>query len=247
MNRTTRNIPHIVVLLGGEGLRPESSGFWNHVLQLPGNIQKTISLVHAVGGEPKSVSQQERRSQITVDALTLLGMATNVIDVATAKTSELGEIIYLTGTNPTAIVDSLAGTALWDSICLPERLLIASSGAAVAIGERAFSPIAPFPAALDDLTFDVRLGLGLIPGAMILPYFGWLQDIVVDRISELAPALWLIGIDDQAALILHRNRWEIAGLGTVTIFKYGQHARSFDPGMVLSPPTPNAAPTEINR
>ena len=226
MSRIDGNIPHTIVLLGGEGLRPDASGLWDSILQMEKNTRKTISLIHASSQGSRNISQQERRIKIAVDALIHLGITAHVIDAASANVSDVADMVYLTGTSPPVIVDSLAGTDIRDSICSPQRLLIASSSAAVAIGEHIFTPLEPFPAALDDLTFQVSSGLGLIPGIMILPYFSWLQDIVIERISKLIPNLWLVGIDDQAALIIHYDRWEIAGLGTVTLFKHGERAKS---------------------
>jgi len=234
-SNATQFTPHTIVLLGGEGLRPDSSELWNRIFSMSKSHQKAISFVYA-GVDPKDTSQRQRRLKSMFDALTDLGMETKLLDISDGGLPGSEEMVYLSGINQPSIVDNLAGTTLWKAICIPERLLIVSSGVSVAVGEQAFAPIAPYPAALDELEFSVNSGLGLIPGVMILPYFGWLPDFVIERIAELVPDLWLIGIDDQAALILHDDQWEVAGLGTVTVFKNGEPARIFDPGAVFPPP-----------
>ena len=232
MNVIVQKTPRTVILLGGEGLRPNVTSLWDQIREMATSTDSAISLVYA-GVSPQNRNQHERRIKSTIQALTRLNVAVKVLDTNTANPAEITGIVYLSGTDPVAIVESLSVTPLWDTICSPERLVIVSSGASVAIGERTFAPVAPYPPALNDLAFQVTAGLGMIPGIMVLPYFGWLQDIIIEKLADLASDLWLVGIDDQAALIIHRHNWEVAGLGTVTIFKAGERPQRFDSGMTI--------------
>ncbi len=231
-NEKPQKTPQAIVLLGGEGLQPDATRLWDRILKMGNRTNMAISLLYA-GIDPQENIQHERRIRSTIDAFAHLNMTANVLDTDTRNPPEIAGTVYLSGTNPFAIVESLTTSALWSAICSSNRLLIVSSGASVAVGERSFAPVAPFPAGLSDLTFHVNPGLGMIPGIMVLPYFGWLQDVVIEKIATLAADLWLVGIDDQAALIIHHNSWEVAGLGNVTIFKAGERPQRFDPGMTI--------------
>jgi hypothetical protein len=57
---------------------------------------------------------------------------------------------------------------------------------------------------------------------------------VIDKIMALAPPdSTLLGIDDQAALIVAGHSWEAGGLGSVTILRRGAPAHVIEAGMAI--------------
>jgi hypothetical protein len=225
-------LPHIA-LLGGEGMRPESSILWQHLLALVGNAPCVAVLPIALNNH--DAVQAERRSQASLDALKLFGANAGLISRDASSLD--ANIVYLPGGDQRAVCDLLPPSAVWSAVCAPDspvKLLIAAGGSAVALAEQAFAPVKPYPAALGDLTFERITGIGLIRNVAILPYYSWLQDEIIYKVAERISGCTLLGIDDQAALISSSDGWVVAGLGTVSIFRFGEPPAIFDPGAVIS-------------
>src|SRR5687768_16802787 len=156
MTATASNPNLKIALLGGEGLRSQSAPLWQALLSLAGVDQPHIALIPvAVSSLP--LSQSERRTQITRSQLSEFGFTTSLITpTPDADPPSLNgtKMVYLPGGDQRAVVQSLQNTPLWNMITSSTsavNLLIASGGAAVALGDRAFEPIKPYPAALDAL------------------------------------------------------------------------------------------------
>jgi hypothetical protein len=227
--------PHLqhIALLGGEGMRPESSVLWQQLLALVGDAPRVAILPIALNNH--DAVQAERRSQASLDALKLFGANADLISRDTSSLD--ANIVYLPGGDQRAVCDLLPPSAVWSAVCSPDspvKLLIAAGGSAVALAEEAFAPVKPYPAALGDLSFERITGIGLIRSVAILPYFSWLQDEVIHRVAERIGSCALLGIDDQAALISSPDGWVVSGLGTVSIFRFGQSPAIFDQGAVIS-------------
>jgi hypothetical protein len=225
-----------IALLGGEALRPESTPLWRELLMIGGSTPQVAIVPFALAKMP--LSQLERRTQITRDRLIELGAQAEIIAPSDESASlNRTQIVYLPGGDQRVVCEMLPASGIWQSIQQSTDILLiaASGGAAVAFGKQAFAPVAPYPAGLDDLAFEILPGLGLLRDAIVLPYYSWLQDQVVERIRALAPESKLLGIDDQAAIISHPNGWQVAGHGTVSVFRHKQPPAIFDPGQTIPP------------
>jgi len=227
--------PPVVALLGGEGLRSDSASLWQHMLRdfEPPRVAIISAALSAV-----PAPHAERRVMITKAVLEEMGMQTQLIEPADQSSDALTDvpIVYLPGGEALAVCQHLRESVIWQAIQAPNspvRMLIASGGSAVALGQVAFGPIKPVPAQLEELSFDILPGLGLLKGIVILPYFSWLQDQVIHKIVSLSDGYILVGIDDQAALISRSHGWEVAGLGTVSIIRSGMSTAAFDSGAVI--------------
>jgi hypothetical protein len=230
---TSGSLQHLA-LLGGEGLRPESSTLWHELLARVGQTPRVAVLPVALSTIDSA--QAERRATTSRDALRVFGAEADLITQDTEASN--ANIIYLPGGDQRSVCELLPSSSVWTAICRPGssiKMLIASGGSAVALAEHAFAPIKPYPAAPGDLMFEHLSGMGLIKNAAILPYFSWLQDEVIRKIADQLSNCVLIGIDDQAALISGADGWQVAGLGTVSIFRSGQPLSISDPGTIISP------------
>lgn len=227
-----------LALLGGEGLRSQSAPLWQAMVEMSSVTHPEIAVI-PVALSTLPLSQFERRTQITCKQLGEFGFATTLFspDADSQPLNSTG-LVYLPGGDQRAVVQSLQNSALWSEIISPTshvKALIASGGSAVAFGDRIFAPTKPYPAALDDLEFEISPGLGLLPNIVILPYFSWLQDAVITKIRDLAPTSVLLGIDDQAALISDPHGWHVMGLGIIAIYRPNQATAYFDPGAQIPP------------
>jgi cyanophycinase-like exopeptidase len=59
--------------------------------------------------------------------------------------------------------------------------------------------------------------LGLIPHALCWPHLNFMFSVKWLQAALLPPNLWMIGIDEQTALVNTRGAWEILGRGSVTL------------------------------
>lgn len=238
MTRTHSHSNLRIALLGGEGLRSQSASLWDAMRSLAG-INESHLAVLPVALSSHPLSQFERRTDITRKQLSEFGFTTTLLSPDELAPSINGtNIVYLPGGDQRAVVQSLQSTKLWHSLLAPSssvKLLIASGGAAVALGDRSFAPVKPYPASLDELEFEMLSGLGLLPNLIILPYFSWLQDEVLSKIRALAPESVLLGIDDQAVLVSDPTGWHVMGLGIVSVFHPNDKPHIFDPGAQVPP------------
>lgn len=227
--------PPAVALLGGEGLRPESTPLWQ---QIVAEVESPRIAVIPVALSAMRASHAERRAVLTKTTLDEMGMETHLVEPADQSSDALKDasLVYLSGGEVRTVCGWLAANPMWQSILTPNspiRMLVASGAAAVALGQVAFAPIKPVPARLEELSFDRLPGLALLRDIVILPYLSSLQDQVVSKIRALAGECILVGIDDQAALISRPQGWEVAGLGTASIIRTGMSTATFDSGMVI--------------
>ena len=234
----------VLAMLGSEGLRPESTSLWRHLLSL--SLGNNLVIVPAALATQK-VGGAERRIKLAQDTMKQLGLRTQVAEILSTEQANDHEVnaplaqadcIYLIGGEPHALCNVLRDSVAWDVIHTRNQAgasLVAAGGAAAALGEQAFVPLNPSPPTLDELTFEPLAGLGLLPGVAVLPYYNWLQSQVIDKIIALSPPLVsLVGIDDQAALITQDDKWEVGGSGTVTITHHQKPPRIFAPGQKIS-------------
>lgn len=223
--------PAAIAILGGEGLRPQSSLIWKQLLELAGSPSDEVAILPgALASLP--VSQAERRTETARAALESMGMTVRVVS---AHDSVIPSgLLYLPGGDQRMAAEQLRESSLWHGVMSGAvRVLAASGASAVALGDQIFAPIRPYPANLDHLEFEMIPGLGMLKGVVILPYFGWLQDEVTREIARLVGTATLLGIDDQAALIGHDGQWEVVGYGTVSFLSDVRRPRIFDAGTLI--------------
>lgn len=230
-------VPPVLAILGGEGLRTQAAAIWQQILQTVASEDWRAVVIQAVSDDHPA-GTRERRARLIVDTLQKLGLLAEVLSLTgsadTPSSIAYFPVMYLTGDTRT-LCERLAGSELWASLRanLPD-VVIAAGSAAVALGDQAFVPVKPYPAALDSLEFELLPGLGLLEDMIVMPYFAWLPNDVISRIRALSPSdATLVGIDDQAALIAQAGRWRVEGLGSISVFRPGQPPRLADAGLAV--------------
>ena len=236
-----------VALLGGDGLRSQSRDLWRALAALGAHgWEQAVIVPAALAGQ--RVGTAERRARLAQEALADAGIRARVAPIVSAGAANSEELLddlrradalYFPGGEARAMVAALAGSAAWEAVRERHRsgaLLVAGGGAAVALGELAFAPQQPAPAAMEELRFERYEGLGLLHSLVVLPYFNWLQAPLLERIEALCPAgSWLAGIDDQAALIRVGSTWHADGPGSVTLWRAGERRQTIQAGREAPP------------
>lgn len=243
--------PASLALLGGEGLRQPDAGIWPHLLAAQGENHPRIALVTAALAAERA-EMREQRARLITQSLAELGAAVTAADTASPgdpagdglAALQQADAIVLAGGDARSLVEALTVHAR-EAIATAQRsgaLLIAAGGASTALGEICFGPARPTPADATAFELETAPGLGIVPGAAILPYFAWLQPDMITAIRErVGDNLRLIGIDDQAGLVWGGARWAVHGAGSVTVIAPDDSRATFDVGQPI-PEGPIPAP-----
>jgi cyanophycinase len=134
-------------------------------------------------------------------------------------------MVYLLGGFPRHLAQSLAGSDSWQAI-----LKAYHSGAVIA-GSSAGAMI------LCDTYYDpyekqILNGLGLIPGACVIPHHDTFGQSWAPELIQRLPGVILIGIDEQSGMLNEgpQGRWQVYGAGGVTLYQ-NDRRKQFAPGM----------------
>lgn len=139
-------------------------------------------------------------------------------------------LIYLSGGSPSYLADTLRETVVFSAI------VAAHAGGAALAGCSAGAM------ALGAVADDVRNsrpcpGLGLLPQLVVLPHFDrierWFPGVVEERRRGLAEGRWLVGIDEETALVGGPSAWTVRGRGQVWVVESDGSRVPYPPGTDL--------------
>jgi cyanophycinase-like exopeptidase len=135
-------------------------------------------------------------------------------DPALASLVEDAGLVYLSGGNPVFLAATLRGSAVWAAIeraWLDGAALAGCSAGAIALTDHVpdlFHPTRP-----------AQPGLAAVPHLRVLPHFdrfvGRIPDVVLTRIVSTPPAVTVLGIDEDTALIGGPEHWQVVGRRSV--------------------------------
>jgi cyanophycinase len=151
-----------------------------------------------------------------------------------AHVQAIGEadLIYLSGGKPGHLSSSLVGSPVGDALVAAHRrgaaLAGCSAGAMSLVARhwvtrrrRLFWPL------------RWRDGLGLVPGATVIPHYDAFPEPMAALVVLQAPGdLVTLGIDEDTALVGRDGAWQVQGLGRVTVW-HGRNRQRFRPGDVF--------------
>ncbi|MGH9023591.1 MAG: Type 1 glutamine amidotransferase-like domain-containing protein [Acidimicrobiia bacterium] len=159
-----------------------------------------------------------------------------VLDRTDAERSDLAAaidgagLIYLSGGSPAYLADTLRGSAVFSAIVAAHARGAALAGCSA--GAMALAAVAD----------DVRNrrpcpGLGLLPDLVVLPHFDrierWFPGMVEDRLRGLTEGRWLVGIDEETALVGGPSVWTVRGRGRVWVVESDGSRVPHSPGAEL--------------
>ncbi|MGD2096608.1 MAG: Type 1 glutamine amidotransferase-like domain-containing protein [Desulfobacterales bacterium] len=190
-------------------------------IELAGGFDVRISIIPAAAAPDNNhlragqsgVDWFKQLGAVDVSALPLTDRG-SADDPTVVETLGNSRIIYLLGGFPGHLAQSLVGSKSWQAI------LSAYQAGAVIAGSSAGAMI------LCDTYYDPHAkntysGLGLIPGACILPHHDTFGKSWAPELSRLLPGTILIGIDEQSGMLNDgpQGRWQISGAGGITLYQ----------------------------
>jgi cyanophycinase len=200
-------------------------------LELAGGLHAPISIIPAAAAP---ANDHHNAGNNGIKWLVSLG-ATNVnalplIDRKSADDHGLAEnlrqskMIYMLGGSPHYLEQCLRESASWQAMLAAYELgavLGGSSAGAMVLCEHYYDPF----------NNEVYEGLGLIPGACVIPHHDTFGQSWISHLQRLLPGRLPIGIDEQTGMLNDgpQGQWQVYGKGTVTLHQ-GQDTSIFGPG-----------------
>lgn len=203
---------------GGAMQKPD-----RHALDLAGGLQSMVRIVPTAAAPDRN---HERAGKNGVAWFRSLGaqdvQPVALIDRDSADDPEIAHVlsqsrlIYLLGGFPGYLAEVLDQSRSWQAILAAGSrggVLAGSSAGAMVLCEHYYDPARKL----------VRRGLGVVPGACILPHHDTFGRQWAPRLLERLPGAILIGIDEQTGLVgsLNQDRWTVLGKGAVTLYRDG--------------------------
>jgi cyanophycinase len=196
-------------------------------INLAGGFEAPIGIIpaaaapdnnHQLAGQ-NGVNWFKQLGAVNVTALPLIDRA-SADEPTVVEALQGSRIIYLLGGFPRHLEQSLAGSKSWQAIlsALQAGAVIAGSSAgAMIVCDTYYDPHA-------EKTFK---GLGLVPGACVLPHHDTFGKNWAPELSRRLPDTILIGIDEQSGMLNDgpRGRWQAYGAGGVTLYQNGRRLK----------------------
>jgi cyanophycinase len=119
-------------------------------------------------------------------------------------------LVYLSGGDPGYLADTLRDSAVWDAIVAAWRTGSALAGCSA--GAMALTSWVP---KIRSPTEEATVGLGLLPHLRVIPHFDAFAARVPDLVERFLvpydPAVTVIGVDEETALVGGPELWTVQG------------------------------------
>lgn len=184
---------------------------------LAGRPTRYVQLATAAVPDGPSVVERwhnlgtEQAQRLGVDAVIL-----PVNDRTDADNSEIAErvagagLIYLSGGNPGFLADTLRDTAVWTAIVTAWQ-----GGAALAGCSAGAMAMTSWVPSLRHPRQGGTNGLALLPHLRVIPHFDFFTSKVPDLVTRFLlpydPAITVLGIDEETALVGGPSEWTVQG------------------------------------
>jgi cyanophycinase-like exopeptidase len=194
----------------------------------------------AVPDGPEVVERWHRLGEAQAERLGVRALALNVTSRADAEDPAVvagvvgAGLIYLSGGHPGFLADTLRGTALWSAI-----LDAWAAGAALAGCSAGAMAMAAWVPTLRHPREGGVEGLGLLEHVRVIPHFDAFSARVPDLVTRFLvphdPAVSVLGIDEETALVGGPVEWTVRGRASVWRLRGGER-EEFPPGASLRTP-----------
>ncbi len=145
-------------------------------------------------------------------------------------------VAYFSGGNPAHLARALIGTPFWSALVeeLDRGLAYAGCSAGVAcLGEMAPDNTEP---GLSDRAWTSALRL--FPGTLFGPHWDMLDTYVPGArewfLAQVPDGWWLVGIDENTAMVGDGETWQVVGMGSVSLFNGGEAAGTHRSGATFA-------------
>jgi cyanophycinase len=210
-----------ILLAGGAEFGGRMAAPDLRAINLAGGFEAPIGIIPAAAAPDNNhqragqngVNWFKQLGAVNVTALPLIDRA-SAEDPTVVEALQSSRIIYLLGGFPRHLEQSLAGSKSWQAILSAFQagaVIAGSSAGAMIVCDTYYDPHAK-------ITFK---GLGLIPGACVLPHHDTFGKNWAPELSRRLPDTILIGIDEQSGMLNDgpRGRWQAYGAGGVTLYQ----------------------------
>jgi cyanophycinase len=151
-----------------------------------------------------------------------------------AHVQAIGEadLIYLSGGKPGHLTGTLVGSPVGQALLAANRrgaTLAGCSAGAMTLADRHWD------FRRRRLFWPVRWrdGLGLVPGATVIPHYDAFPEPMAAMLVLQAPrGIATLGIDEETALVGRDGSWQVEGRGRVTVWR-GRHRQRYRRGDVI--------------
>jgi cyanophycinase len=139
-------------------------------------------------------------------------------------------LIYMLGGSPHYLEKTLNGSGCWQAI-------LAAYDSGAVIGGSSAGAMVLCKHYYDPFDREVYEGLGLIPGACVIPHHETFGQSWVSPLQDLLPGIVLVGIDEQTGMLNDgpQRQWQVYGKGTVTLYQGGNKI-TYGPGQPFELP-----------
>jgi cyanophycinase-like exopeptidase len=188
---------------------------------LAGRPNRYVQL--ATAAVPDGPSVVERWHNLGIEQAQRLGVEPVILDVndrtdadnpAVAEQVAGAGLVYLSGGNPGFLADTLRETAVWTAIVAAWQ-----SGAALAGCSAGAMAMTSWVPSLRHPRQGGTNGLAVLPHLRVIPHFDFFTKRVPDLVTRFLlpydPAITVLGIDEETALVGGPREWTVMGRQSV--------------------------------
>ena len=166
-------------------------------------------------------------------------------DLENVKKLRGAGLVYLSGGRPSALMEVLQGSLVFDAIIEAWQ-----GGAALAGCSAGAMALCGWIPGIGRIRSHSMAGFDVIPGIGVLPHFDRIAGRIPDILREFAVPhpddISLIGIDEETALIFNGSTWRVEGTGSIWLLnehpKLGFAAgHCFEDGVIPKPQVPSSS------
>ena len=226
-----------VALVGAGEFLPEMLGFDGGLLAATGRSRPRVAIL-PTASYPDGEEVFTRWATIGVAHFGQLGAEVEPVlvrdrtaadDPAAAQAIGEADLIYLSGGKPSYLLGVLDGSAVGRALTGAHgrgAILAGCSAGAMALAGHAFDfrvRVAPWP-------LRWRAGLGLVPGASVLPHYDAWPEALCALVALQSPRRSVVlGIDEGTAAVGRDGAWQVHGRSRVTVWR-GRHRERYRAG-----------------
>jgi cyanophycinase len=230
-------MPGAVALVGSGEFLPVMIEFDAGLLAATGRPRPRVVILPTASW-PDGEESFERWSSMGVEHFTRLGAEVEPVAVRdradaddAAHVQAIGEadLIYLSGGKPGHLSATLDGSGVGWALRTAHRrgaVVVGCSAGAMALAARHFD------FRRRKLVWPVRWrdGLGLVPGASVMPHYDrWPEPLCALLALQSPRGGVLLGIDEETAVVGRDGSWQVHGRSRVTVWR-GRHRERFRSG-----------------
>jgi cyanophycinase len=229
--------PGLIALVGSGEFLPGMEAVDASLLAASGRSRPRVAILPTASW-PDGEETFQRWAAMGVEHFGRLGAEVEAVPVRdgfdaddTGHVQAVGEadLIYLSGGKPGHLTESLVGSAVGDALVAAHArgaIVVGCSAGAMGLTERHYD----FRKRRMFWPLRWERGLGLVPGATVIPHYDGFPEALSALFVLQAPrGLVTLGIDEDTAVVGRDGAWQVDGHGRVTVWR-GRHRQRYRRG-----------------